>query len=343
MKAVRFHQHGGPEVLRYEDAPEPKIGPNDVLIRVQASALNHLDIWVRNGLPFVRIPLPHIGGSDAAGKIEEMGEAVEHLRKGERVLVAPGICCGRCERCLAGRDNSCDTYHLVGYQVEGSYAEYLKVPAVNALPIPTGLTFEEAASVPLVFLTAWHMLVTRARLRPFEKVLIVAGGSGVGIAAIQIAKLFGAQVMATAGTEKKMDKCRELGADEVLNHYTDDIIRAVKEWTGGRGVDIVLEHVGPATWEKSVRSLAKNGRLVTCGATTGPEAPIDLRWLFSRRISILGSYMGRKSELIEVLHHFEEKRLRPVVDRVFPLQEAASAQQYMEERKQFGKIVLSHE
>ncbi len=340
MKAVRFHKHGGPEVLKYEEAPEPKIGPNDVLIRVKASALNHLDIWVRNGLPFVKIPLPHIGGNDVAGEIVEKGGAVEHLRKGERVLIAPGISCGRCDRCLAGLDNSCDLYHLVGYQVDGGYAEYLKVPAVNAVPIPTGLSFEEAASIPLVFLTAWHMLVTRAQLKPFEKVLVIAGGSGVGIAAIQIAKLLGAQVITTAGSEDKLKKCRDLGADETLNHYTDDIIKETKAWTGGRGVDVVFEHVGPATWEKSIRSLARSGRLVTCGATTGPEAPLDIRWVFSRKISILGSYMGTKSELFEVLKHFERKRLRAVVDKVFPLQEAAAAQQYMEEKKQFGKIVL---
>ncbi|MBI4208997.1 MAG: zinc-binding dehydrogenase [Deltaproteobacteria bacterium] len=340
MKAVRFHQHGGAEVLKYEEAPEPKIGPNDVLIRVKACALNHLDIWVRQGLPFVKIPLPHISGNDAAGEIVEKGEAVAHLRKGERVLVAPGISCGRCEMCLQGLDNSCDLYQLVGYQIDGGYAEYVKVPAVNALPIPTGLTFEEAASVPLVFLTAWHMLVTRAKLKPFEKVLIIGGGSGVGIAAIQLAKLLGAQVITTAGSEEKLQKCRGLGADETLNHYTDDIVKEAKAWTGGRGVDVVFEHVGPATWEKSIRSLAKNGRLVTCGATTGPEATLDIRWVFSRKISILGSYMGAKSELLEVLKRFEEKRLRAVVDKIFPLQEAASAQKYMEDKKQFGKILL---
>jgi NADPH:quinone reductase-like Zn-dependent oxidoreductase len=340
MKAVIFSQHGGTEVLRYTDVPEPKAGPNDVLVRVRACALNHLDIWVRRGMPGVSIPLPHIGGSDIAGEVAAVGGEVTHIRVGERVILAPGVSCEHCERCLAGSDNECRKYSLLGYMYDGGYAEYVKAPAVNALPMPPKLSFEEAASMPLVFLTAWHMLITRAQLKPSEDVLILGAGSGVGSAAIQISKRTGARVIATAGSEAKLAKAKELGADEVIDHSKQSISDEVKRITNRRGVDLVLEHVGQATWEQSIRSLAIGGRLVTCGATTGYEGKIDIRYLFSRNLSILGTYMGGKSELCRVMELVARGELKPVIDCVLPLQDAAAAQERLENREQFGKIVL---
>jgi NADPH:quinone reductase-like Zn-dependent oxidoreductase len=340
MKAVIFSQHGGPEVLRYSDVAEPVIGSNDVLVRVRACALNHLDIWVRKGMPGVTIPLPHIGGCDIAGEVAKIGGDVSNVHAGERVMLAPGVGCGHCEQCLSGKDNQCRKYTLLGYIYDGGYAEYVKAPAVNALPMPATLSFEEAAAVPLVFLTAWHMLITRAQLKPSEEVLILGAGSGVGSAAIQIAKLTGARVIATAGSEAKLAKAKELGADELILHSKQNIADEIKRITNRRGVDVVFEHVGQATWEQSIRSMAIGARLVTCGATTGYEGKIDIRYLFSRNISILGTYMGGKAELFDVIELVRQGKLKPVVDTVLPLQEAAAAQHRLENREQFGKIVL---
>ncbi len=341
MKAVRFHEHGGIDVLRYEDVPEPKIGPTEVLVRVRACALNHLDLWLRQGLPGRSIPLPRIVGSDIAGEIAEVGSAVTRVKVGQRVLISPGLSCGQCPACLNGRDNFCPDYEVIGSsRSDGGYAEYVKVPEVNIVPIPDQISFEEAAAFPLVFLTAWHMLVTRAGVRPGETVLVIAAGSGVGMAAIQIAKLFGARVLATAGTEAKLQKAKEVGADEVINHSTQDLLQEVKRLTERRGVDIVIEHVGTAVFEKCVLSLAPGGRLVTCGVTSGYETRLDLRYLFSRQLSLLGSFMGSKGELLEAFPFFVQGRLKPIIDHVFPLEEAAAAQRLMEERAHFGKILL---
>lgn len=339
MRAITFSEHGGPGVLRYGEVPEPRIGPGEVLVRVAACALNHLDIWVRRGIPGVKIPLPHILGSDIAGEIVQVGEGVTRCRVGDKVLLAPGISCGECPQCLAGDDNLCRHYTLFGYMVDGGYAEYVKSPAANVFPIPTGLGFAEAAAIPLVFLTAWHMLVERARLKPGEQVLVLGGSSGVGTAAIQIAKVAGARVIATAGTEEKLAKSRQIGADEAILHGKSDLSRDVKGLTGG-GVDVVFEHVGTATWDQSIRSLVPGGRLVTCGATTGHDATLDIRYLFSRNLSILGSYMGRKSELYAVLDLVGRGLLKPVIDRVMPLARAGEAQTRLENREQFGKVVL---
>ncbi|GBC76957.1 Sorbitol dehydrogenase [bacterium HR08] len=341
MKAVRFHEHGGVDVLRYEDVPEPKVGPTEVLVRVRACALNHLDLWLRRGLPGRSIPLPRIVGSDIAGEVAEVGSAVTRAKVGERVLISPGLSCGQCPACLNGRDNFCPDYEVIGSsRSDGGYAEYVKVPEVNIVPIPDPISFEEAAAFPLVFLTAWHMLVTRAGVRPGETVLVIAAGSGVGMAAIQIAKLFGARVLATAGTDAKLQKAKELGADEVINHSTQDLLQEVKRLTDRRGVDIVIEHVGTAVFEKCLLSLTPGGRLVTCGVTSGYETRLDIRYLFSRQLSLLGSFMGSKGELLEAFTFFVQGRLKPVIDRTFPLQEAAAAQRLMEERAHFGKIVL---
>jgi len=339
MKAVRIHEYGGPEVLRYEDAPDPKLRKDQVLVRVKACAMNHLDIWVRKGT--TKSPLPHIPGSDVAGEIVEVGEYVNGFQPGQRVLLAPMIFCNRCEACTDGRQNQCAEYTVLGNRVGGGDCELIAVPAVNVIPIPDSLGFNEAASVPLVFLTAWHMLLGRAALKPGNTVLILGANSGVGIAGIQIAKLFNATVIATAGDERKMQRAHELGADHVINHYQQKISDEVRRITAKAGVDIVIEHVGKSTWEESVKSLKPGGTLVTCGATTGPDAAIDLRFVYSRQLSLLGSYMGTMGELHQVLKHVFSGRLKPVVDRTFPLREVRAAHEHMEKSQMFGKIVLT--
>lgn len=339
MKAVRFHEHGGPEVLRYEDGPEPELGADEVLVRVRACALNHLDIWGRRGRPNVAIPMPHIAGSDIAGEV--VGSTAPEVATGRRVMLQPGISCGRCASCLSGKDNDCPHYEVIGYlNHAGGYAEYVKAPVQNLIPIPDDIDFVHAAAFPLTFLTAWHMLMTKAQLKRGEDVLVLAAGSGVGQAAIQIAFMHGARVFATAGSDEKLERARSLGAFEVIHHYKQDIADEVLRLTNRRGVDVVIEHVGEATWPQSVRSLARGGRLVTCGATTGRTGAIDLGLLFVRRLSISGSYMGTKGELLRVARLFFAGHLKPVIDRTFPLAEAAAAHRRMEESGQFGKVVL---
>jgi NADPH:quinone reductase-like Zn-dependent oxidoreductase len=341
VKAIQFQQHGGPEVLKYVEVTDPVIRPGEVLVRVRACALNRLDLWVRQGLPNVPIPLPHIPGSDVAGEIAQVGSGVTTVRAGQKVVLVPGVTCGKCAACLAGLDNRCRQFTNLGYMVDGGCAEFVRVPEVNCLPYPQNLSFEQAAAVPLVFQTAWHMLVARAELQPGEDVLILGAGSGVGVAAIQIAKFFGAQVIATASSDEKLVKARELGADHTINHKSQKIRDEVRRITGKRGVDVVFEHVGTATWDDSLASLAASGRLVTCGATTGYDAKVDLRFLFTRQLSLLGSYMGTKNDLRTVMKLVAGGRLKPVVDRVFPLAEAAAAHAYLESGAQFGKVVLT--
>ncbi len=340
MKAARFHQFGGPEVLQYEDIPEPQLRKDQVLIRVKACALNHLDLFIRKGLP--RIKLPHINGSDIAGEIAELGEYVTDLTVGQRVLLAPMTFCGYCVECVAGRQNFCANFSVLGYANDGGDCEYIAVPRVSVVPIPEGvqLTFEQAASVPLVFTTAWHMLVGRCAIKPGDTVLVLAAGSGVGIAAIQIAKLFNATVIGTAGDEQKLAKAFQLGADFGINHYKQSISEEVKKITARGGVDIVFEHVGSATWLESMKSMRPGGKLVTCGATTGWEAKFDIRFLFARQLSFLGSYMGTMGELHEVLRHVFSGKLKPVVDRSFPLKDIRASHEYLESSAQFGKVVL---
>jgi len=338
MKAVRIHQFGGPEVLQYQDVPDPKPRKDQVLVGVKACAMNHLDLWVRKGLPGVK--LPRILGSDIAGEIAEVGEYISGFQAGQRVLLAPMHFCNHCAKCVAGLQNQCPEFTVLGNGVDGGDCELIAVPAVNVIPIPENLEFDQAASVPLVFLTAWHMLVGRAGIRPGQTVLVLGGNSGVGIAAIQIAKLFHARVIATAGNEKKIDKALALGADFAINHYAQKISDAVKQITNKEGVDIVVEHVGAATWEQSMRSLKPGGVIVTCGATSGPNAAFDLRFLFSRQLAFLGSYMGTMGELYEVLGHVFAGRVKPVVDHAFPLSEIRAAHEHMEKSEMFGKIVL---
>jgi NADPH:quinone reductase-like Zn-dependent oxidoreductase len=341
MKAIVFHQHGGPEVLQYIDAAVPTLRANEVLVRVRACALNHLDLWVRGGLPNVPIPLPHIPGSDIAGEIAQIGTEVSTVKVGQKVVLAPGVSCGKCSACIAGLDNRCRQFSNLGYMIDGGCAEFVRCPEVNCLPYPENLSFEEAASIPLVFQTAWHMLITRAQLQPGEDVLVLGAGSGVGSAAIQIAAMFGARIIATAGNEAKLEKAKQLGAAHLINHKTQKIRDEVRRITNKRGVEVVVEHVGTATWDESVASLAVGGRLVTCGATTGYDAKIDLRVLFARQLSLLGSYMGVKSELVSVLKLVASGHLKPVIDRTFPLAACADAHRYLESGEQFGKVVLT--
>ena len=341
MNAVVFHEHGGPGKLQYQEMPAPTIGPNEVLVRVKACALNHLDIWIRQGSPAYPMPLPHISGSDVAGTVEQIGSQVEGVAEGERVYVSPGVGCGRCEQCLAGRDNMCRSYGLIGAMCHGGYAEYVKVPARNVFSIPGTLTFEQAAAFPLVSVTAWHMLFTLADLRLGEEVLIMGAGSGVGHMAIQMAKLAGARVITTVGSDDKIDKAKAVGADEVINHSREKVNQRVRELTQRRGVDVVIEHIGPEVWGQCIDSLAKGGRLITCGATTGAEVKLDLRYVYSRQLTIKGSYMGSQSELLKAAQLVGQGQLRPVIDRTFPLPDAKGAQEYLLNRKFFGKIVLT--
>jgi NADPH:quinone reductase-like Zn-dependent oxidoreductase len=339
MKAVRIHQFGGPEVLMYEDVPDAQPRKDQVLVRVKACALNHLDIWVRKGLPGVK--LPHIPGSDVAGEVAQVGEYVSGFKVGQRVLLSPMHYCGHCARCVAGFQNQCREFTVLGNAVDGGDCELIAVPAANVIPIPDSLDFNQAASVPLVFVTAWHMLVGRAAVRPGQTVLILGASSGVGIAAIQIAKLFHCRVITTAGSDAKLEKARALGADYGIDHYKQKISEEVRRITNKEGVDIVIEHVGAATWEESVKSLKTAGTLVTCGATTGPGVGIDVRHLFARQLSLLGSYMGTMGELHEVLGHVFAGRLKPVVDRVFPMKDIRAAHEYLEKSQMFGKIVVN--
>jgi len=339
VKAVRFHQHGGPDLLRCEDVDDPVPAAGWALVRVRACALNHLDLWERRGIRRVQIPLPHISGSDVAGEVVVAPPG--DVSPGRRVMVQPGVSCGTCAACLSGRDNECPQYEVLGYlHHDGGYAELVAVPVQNLLPIPDDIDFVHAAAFPLTFLTAWHMLITRAHLKRGEDVLVLAAGSGVGQAAVQVAALHGARVFATAGSDDKLERARALGAYEVIHHYKQDVAAEIRRVTNKRGVDVVIEHVGEATWAGSVRSLARGGRLVTCGATTGANGTLDLTAVFARQLSIHGSYMGTKGELIRAARFFFAGQLKPVIDRTYPLGEAAAAQRRMEESGQFGKIVL---
>ncbi len=339
MKAVRFHAHGGPEVLRCEDAPDPRPKSGEAIVRVRACALNHLDLWNRRGIERVTFQFPHISGADVAGEV--VSTADNSMAPGRRVMLQPGLSCGRCDVCLAGCDNECPRYDVLGSQSDGGYAELVRVPLPNLVAIPDTIGFSEAAAFPLTFLTAWHMLVTRAKIRPGEDVLVIGSGSGVGQAAIQIAWLHGARVLATAGTDAKLAKARAIGAYDAINHHTHDIAEETRRLTNKRGVDIVIEHVGVATWDRSLKCLAKGGRVVTCGATTGYDAKIDLRFLFARQYTLMGSYMGTKAELLRAAQFFFAGQVRPVVDSTFPLEQAANAQRRLEAGEHFGKIVLT--
>jgi alcohol dehydrogenase len=291
----------------------------------------------------MKLPMPHISGSDAAGIVTEVGEAVEGITVGDEIVTHSWLSCRSCEACTTGQEYFCRQGKIWGFQtgpLDGAYAEYAKLPYFNVIPKPLNLDFNEAASIPMVLLTVWHMLVTRAKIRPGDDILIWGAGSGIGAIAIQVAKLFGARVLATAGNGEKLTKARELGADSVVNHYEDDVVQAVKEFTGRKGVEVVFEHVGQDTWERSIMSLAWGGRLVICGNTTGYEAKTDLRHVFNKQISLLGSHQGSKGELLNALKFVESGHIKPVVWKTFPLKDAAKAQEAIYAGKHFGNIVL---
>jgi len=340
MAAIQVATHGGVEVLQEATVPVPRPGPDEALVRVRACGVNHLDVWVRRGVPGHVFPLPLIPGSDIAGTIDQLGRPHSHFRTGDRVAVSPGVSCGTCLACLSGRDPFCKSYAILGEHRDGGCAEYVVVPVSNLLRLSDNLTFENAAAIPLVFLTAWHMLVDRCQITAGEFVLVHAGGSGVGSAAIQIAKLWGARVMTTVGSTAKIARAKELGADHVINYNQKDFFVEVKKATAGVGANIVVDHVGVDTFDRSLRSLAPGGRLVTCGATSGNEITVDLRRVFYKSLSILGSTMGGKGELSRLWDFFGSEKLRPVVHKVLHMKHIRKAHQMLEDRKVFGKVIV---
>jgi len=343
MRAALIRTQGGPEVLELAEIDAPGPGPGEAVVRVRACALNHLDLWTRSGRAGYVPPLPHVLGNDIAGEIAALPRGVDTtgLAVGQRVMLQPGTSCGRCPACLSGDDFACRRYQILGHGRAGGYAEFVAVPLASLIPLPDSIAFEHAAAFPLVFLTAWRMLVIRAQVRMGDDVLVWAAGSGVGMAAIQIAKLMGARVIATAGGEKKMELARALGADAVVDHYGGDVVAEVKRFTSKKGVEIVIEHTGEKTWERSVQSLVYRGRLVTCGATSGPKGATDLRFLFAKHLSLMGSYMGSRADLLAAAPHFFAGRLKTLVHATLPLERAADAHRMMEASEHFGKIVLS--
>ncbi len=340
MKAIFYERHGGPDVLTYGERPAPSMRPGFVRIDVHAASLNHIDVFLRGGLPGITIPLPHIPGCDAAGVIAEIGDGVTNVHIGDRVLLHPSISCGHCEFCLRGDASLCLHYQLIGETVSGTCCEEIVVPADNTIPIPEGMSFEDAASIPLVFTTAWRMLITRGRLRAGEDVLILGATAGVGVACIQIAKAAGARVFAAAGTAEKLDLCRDLGADVLIDYSREDFSRRIRELTAKRGVDVVVDYVGKDTWVRSLKSLSRGGRLVTCGATTGYNPEEDLRHVFFRQLEIIGSTTGSKNELLAPLRLIEAGKMRPVVGAVYDLKDTAAAHAAMEARRVMGKIAI---
>jgi NADPH:quinone reductase-like Zn-dependent oxidoreductase len=340
MKALAFAAHGGLDTLAYRDVPDPGIGDGDVLVRVRACALNHLDLFVREGLPRLKLPLPFWSGCDIAGEVAQVGRAVQGVTVGTRVAVNPNLHCGRCEFCVRGETSLCLSYGILGEHTHGGLAEYVKVAGDKVLPLPDHVAFEDAAAFILVNMTAWRMLVTQARLRAGEDLLILGVGGGVSSTAVQIGKLCGARVWVTSGSDDKLERARGLGADECINYTKEDWARVVFQKTGRRGVDVVLESVGAATWKDSLRALAKGGRLVTCGATSGPIGETDIRIVFWKQVSIIGSTMATNAEFAQVMGQFFRGRLRAIVDSVVPLREGAEAQRRLAEGRQFGKIVL---
>lgn len=340
MKAVRFHEFGPPSVLRYDEVPEPTPKAGEVLVGLRAAALNHLDLFVRSGgVP--RTPLPHIGGADGAGVVRANGPGSTKYQAGTRVFFDPGLSDGTCDYCARGEHSLCDRWEILGEHRDGTFAQAVVVPEGNLRPIPEAMSFEEAAAFPLVFLTAWRMVVSKARVRPGETVLILGIGGGVALAALQIAKHAGARVIVTSGSDEKLAKARELGADILVNHKQVDFSKEVWGITNKRGVEVVIEDVGAATWAGSIRALARGGRLVTCGATSGPKPDEDIRRIFQKQITIYGSTMGTRHDWELLTRLLTARALKPVVDSIYPLQEAAAAQERMERAEQFGKVVLT--
>ena len=343
MRAVIFYEHGGSDKLQYvEDFPIPEIGPDDVLLNVKAAALNHLDIFTREGMPGINLKLPHIPGSDMSGIIADVGKIVQSLVKGDRVAINPGIWDNACEFCLQGEHSLCTNFQILGEHLSGGYAEYARIPARNCVKLPDNIGFQKAAAGSLAYLTAWRMLMTQAKVHPTDEVLILGAGGGVSSAAIQIAKLAGAKVIATTSTETKVEEAKKIGADIVINYKTDpDWYKTVYTLTKKRGVDIVIDNVGAATWENSLKTLRKGGRLVTCGATTGNTGKTNINLVFWKQLQIFGSTMASQYEFLQVMKMVFEKKLDPKISKEFPLSQARDAQEYLSKMEQFGKDVLN--
>ncbi len=341
MLAVRLHEHGDPQVLRVDDVPRPQVGSGEILVAMKAAALNHLDLWLRDGLPGLHLPLPMIMGSDGAGVVTEIGAGVDGLAVGDDVVIQPGLFCGRCAPCRAGHENLCPEFGVLGEKINGTLAQYVNLKPVNAYKKPTGLTFEEAASIGLVFLTAYQMLIKRAQLQQGETVLVIGGNSGVGAAAIQIAADRGARVIATASKGAKAAFAQSIGAHEVVDHYQEGWHKQVLDLAGPDKVQVVFDHVGAATWDQSLKTMAQGARLVFCGATSGPELTFDIRRAYRNHHSFLGSTMGDLDSFRAVMEGFEEGRYQPYVDKIFPLEEIADAHRYLEAGRHQGKIVIS--
>jgi len=343
MKALLFNNPGGPEQVVTGELADPIAGAGEITVRVAACGLNHLDLWVLSGLPAYKITLPHVLGSDVAGLVEETGEGVAGFRKGEPVVLDPLVSCGNCEWCGQGLDNRCGARTILGAgPYWGGFGEVVRVPARNVVKLPPRLSLEEASAIPVSFLTSWHMLVSQAKLRQGQTVLVLGAGSGIGTASISIAKSIGARIIATASKAEKREKARALGAEAVLDHTAPHLSAKVRELTGGRGVDLVVEHIGPATFKESILSLATGGTLVTCGATTGPETPLELRYIFSKELTIKGAYLGTSAEFRDLIAEFAAGRLHATIDSVFPVSEAGKALGYLVSRGPFGKIILKH-
>ena len=339
MKALYYDELKGYKGIKIGEFPVPEIADNDVLVRVKAFSLNHLDVWVMGGTYPVQVPLPHIFGSDASGVVEKTGKNIRHIKTGDSVIAFPGLSCGHCERCMSSHDNLCKDFSIIGIKNNGVSAEYMKVPASNIFIKPEGLSFEEAAGIGVTYTTSWNSLVLRAGIRQGDTVLIHAAGSGVGTALIQVAKLYNAAVITTVGDDWKAPKAKELGADFVINHQKEDFAEAVKWITKGELTDIVVDHVGLATFNKSLSCLKKGGRLVSFGATSGDEVPLSLRYIFGKNITVHGVYVGPKSAVHEYLKLFPA-RLKTVVDSVFDFSDAQKAYEKLLSRQFFGKIVV---
>jgi len=342
MKALAFHEFGGPDKLKYEDVPDPTIKPNEVLVRVRACALNHLDLFVREGIPALKTPLPFWTGCDIAGEVAEVGAEVQGVKPGTRVAVNPNLTCGRCEFCAQGEDSLCVRYGILGEHVLGGLAEYVAVRGDNVLPLPASVSFEAAASFVLTNMTAWRMVVTQGQVRPGQDVLVIGVGGGVSSTAVQIARLCGARVIVTSSDDAKLEKAKALGAEVGINYKTNpDWAKQVFEATAKRGVDVVIENVGAATWKDSIRSLKGGGRLVTCGSTSGPVGETIIPLVFWKQVHLIGSTMANRKEFHDVMGQFFAGRLKAIIDEVVPLKDGAAAQQRLAEGKQFGKIVLT--
>jgi NADPH:quinone reductase-like Zn-dependent oxidoreductase len=340
MRALCFGRHGGPSDLAIVERPTPKPAAGEVLVRLRSAALNHLDLFVLHGMPGIPVELPHIGGADGAGTVAELGDGVTRWKIGDEVVINPGLWCGKCEFCEAGEESQCVSFRLLGEHVNGTFAEFVTVPAVSLAPRPLHLTWTEAGAFGLTFLTAWRMLVSRAGLRSGESVLIHGIGGGVALAALTIAKRIGATVVVTSSSEAKLARAKEMGADHALNYTSQEVWRQVRGLTGKRGVDVVVETVGKATWNDSLRSAAKGGRIVTCGATSGPDPVEEVRLVFWNQLSILGSTMGSRTDWTAMASAVEGWRARPVVDSVMPLERGVEAYERMTVGQQFGKVVL---